>query len=259
MRTLVKRFISKIIRKKIFFPFWEKLNRLTFYGMNYGVASGYADYSGELYIIKKLKKDLKKGVIFDVGANVGDWSKFVIKEYQGVQYQLHMFEPSEKTFMELKKNIPLQNHFFYHRIGLGDQVGNFEIYYDYETQGSTSLIKKGSKHSEKIKMETLDSFCLKNAIESIDFLKMDIQGYEFQVLKGAKKMLEKGKIHRIQFELDESCIENRIFFKDFWDLLHVDFDLYQSLFDGLKKIENYHFTLENYRCMNYLAIRKIKC
>lgn len=191
-----------------------------------------------------------------MGANIGDWSKFLINEYQGCQYQLHLFEPSEKTFQKLKENIPPEEQHKHHCLGLGDSNGELDIYYDYETQGSASLIKGEAKYSEKIRIETLDFFCSKNGIETIDFLKMDIQGYEFQVLKGAKKMLQNGKIHRIQFELDEPCIDNRIYFKDFWELLHLDFDLNQSLFDGLKKIEKYHFTMENYRCMNYLAIKK---
>ena len=59
---MIKQFISKIIRNKVFYPFWKKLNSLSQYGMNFGVASGYADYSGELYIIKKLKKELEHGV-----------------------------------------------------------------------------------------------------------------------------------------------------------------------------------------------------
>ena len=76
----MKKVISKLIRNKYLFPFWKFLNKLSFYGMNYGVASGYANYSGELFIIKYLKGSLNNGVIFDVGANIGDWSKFFIKE-----------------------------------------------------------------------------------------------------------------------------------------------------------------------------------
>ena len=89
--------ISKIIRNKIFFPFWKYLNALSQYGMNFGVASGYADYSGELHIMKKVKKDMKGGVVFDIGANIGDWSKFIIDEYKDTEYKLYVFEPSLVT------------------------------------------------------------------------------------------------------------------------------------------------------------------
>jgi len=98
--------LSKIIRNKIFYPFWKKLSSLSMYGMNFGVASGYADYSGELYIIQTIKKGLPAGgIVFDIGANVGDWSKFVAKEYKGLDYNLYMFEPSSSAFKQLQQNI----------------------------------------------------------------------------------------------------------------------------------------------------------
>ena len=69
-------------------------------------------------------------------------------------------------------------------------------------------------------------------------------------------MLDGGNIKFIQFEFDEPNIENRVFFKDFWNLLQKNDDIYHSLYNGLIKIEKYHYELENFNCMNYLAIRK---
>lgn len=248
--------ISKILRNKIFYPFWKFLNRLSLYGMNFGVASGYADYSGELYIIKHLKNDLVNGVIFDIGANVGDWSKFVIEEYRDITYKLYMFEPSLVTFQQLKNNIAELNDRFLYAIGFGDKKENLQIFYDNAAQGSASILMKGAKFSEEIQIETIDSFCKENSIEQIDFLKMDVQGYEYNILLGAKEMLKNGKIKYIQFEFDEPNIESRIFFKDFWELLHGEYNIYHSLYNGLVKIEKYHYELENYSCMNYLAVKK---
>ena len=253
---MIKQIISKILRDKIFYPFWKFLNKLSLYGMNFGVASGYADYSGELYIIKQLKKDLVDGIIFDIGANVGDWSRFVIEEYKDIFYKLYMFEPSLLTFKQLKSNIAESNNKFLYPIGFGDKKDNLQIFYDNEAQGSASILMKGAKFSEEIKIETIDDFCKENSIVQIDFLKMDVQGYEYNILLGAKEMLGRGKIKYIQFEFDEPNIENRIFFKDFWELLHGEYDIYHSLYNGLVKIEKYHYELENFSCMNYLAVKK---
>ena len=248
--------LSKILRNKRFYPFWKKLNALSSYGMNFGVASGYADYSGELHIIKQLKKDLVNGVIFDIGANVGDWSKFVIEEYQDIPYQLYMFEPSLVTFEQLKNNTSQTKSIFLYPIGFGDKKEKLQIFYDNEAQGSASILMKNAKFSEEIQIETIDGFCKEHNIERIDFLKMDVQGYEYNILLGAKEMLKSEKIKYIQFEFDEPNIENRIFFKDFWELLHAEYDIYHSLYNGLVKIEKYHYELENFSCMNYLAIKK---
>ena len=252
----MKQILSKIIRNKNLYYFWKKINALSQYGMNFGVASGYANYSGELYIIKKLKNDIKNGVIFDVGANVGDWSKFLVDEYKDINYKLYMFEPSIKAFNKLEKNIRKDNSHYCFLLGFGDKKESLKIFYDSDAQGSASIIMKEGKFSEDIQIETIDQFCKEKEITKIDFLKMDVQGYEYNILLGAKDMLKSGAIKYIQFEFDEPNIENRIFFKDFWVLLNNQYDLYHSLYNGLVKIEEYHYSLENFSCMNYLAIKK---
>jgi len=255
LKLMMKKVISKIIRDKRFYSFWKYVNKLSYYGMNFGVASGYADYSGELYIIKKLKKSLVEGVIFDIGANVGEWSNFIIDEYKDIDYKLYLFEPSLVTFNKLKENIKSRKNVSMFPIGFGDRTETLKLFYDNETQGSASILKKG-KYFEDIQIETIDNFCKENNISTIDFLKMDVQGYEYNILSGAKEMLKKGRIKYIQFEFDEPNVENRVFFKDFWELLNKKYDIFHSLYNGLIKIEKYHYELENFRCMNYLAVNK---
>ncbi len=253
---MLKQFISKVIRNKVFYPFWKRLNILSQYGMNFGVASGYADYSGELYIMKKLKKELENGVIFDIGAHVGDWSSSLINEYSDLNYILYMFEPSVKTYNKLIENIDESKNKKCHNIGFGDKEEVLTIHYDSVDQGNASILSKNTKYSEEVNITTIDSFCIQNDIKCVDFIKMDVQGYEYNILEGASDFLASGKIKFIQFEFDEPNIENRMFFRDFWNLLNDKYYIYHSLFNGLIQIKDYDYTLENYRCMNYLAIKK---
>ena len=110
--------------------------------MNYGVASGYANYSEEVFIIKHLKHNLNGVVIFDVGANIGDWSKFFIKECTNIQYKLHLFEPSKFTFQTLKSN--LDGNYNFHQIGFGDKNEKLKLFYDNKEQGSASIFNLNS-------------------------------------------------------------------------------------------------------------------
>ncbi len=253
---MIKQLVSRILRDKSLYSFWKYLNRLSLYGMNFGVASGYADYSGELYIIKQLKKNMTNGFIFDIGANIGDWSKFVIEEYKDINYKLYMFEPSETAYKKMVQRISSSDDIKQFKLGFGDKSETIKIYFDNEAQGSAGAFIKNSKYSENIEIDTIDNFCQINNIEKIGFLKMDVQGYEYNILVGAKNMLKNGNIKYIQFEIDEPNIENRIFFKDFWNLLHKDYKIYHSLYNGLIEIQEYHYSIENFSCMNYLAIKR---
>jgi len=100
----------------------------------------------------------------------------------------------------------------------------------------------------------LDNFCEKNHIDFIDMLKMDVEGHEFRVLQGSKRMLENRKINYIQFEFGGSNIDSRTYFKDFYDLLKKDYTIYRVLADGIRPIGQYNEMLhEIFTTINYLA------
>ena len=63
----------------------------------------------------------------------------------------------------------------------------------------------------------------------IDLLKIDTEGNEFNVLKGAKKLFEFNKIKAIHFEFNQMNIVSKSSFKDFWDLLNENFIFYRIL------------------------------
>lgn len=197
----------------------------------------------------------KDATIFDVEANVGDWSRATLNIFNSESISLYMFEPLEATFKILKRNIRDNTRCFYVNTALGDKEGVLNLSYDFESQGSAGVFLNGLK-TEKVNVTTLNEYCLKNEIKKIDFLKMDVQGYEYQILHGADMFIKNRLIDFIQFEIDETCINNRIFFKDFWLLLNNNYKIYHSLYNGLVEIKNYDASLENFRCMNYLAILK---
>ena len=256
----IKTILSKVIRDRRLYPLWVFLNRLCLYGMNYEVSSGYADYSGELFVIRTLKKYLSQDdnvIVFDVGANIGDWSKFVISEYKNIDYTLHMFEPSSSTFKMLTSNIEETKQVKFCKNAFGDKAGESTIFYDYDMQGSASIINdQDFTHSEKITIDTVDSYCEKQKIKRINFLKMDVQGYEYNVLVGAQKMIAENNIDFIQFEFDSPNIENKVYFKDFYKLLSDDYTIYKILLNGFVEIKDYHYKLETFMCLNYLAVNK---
>ena len=104
--------------------------------------------------------------------------------------------------------------------------------------------------------KTLDGFCAEHDIQEIGYLKIDVEGHELSVLRGAQGMLSKKRVRFVQFEFGEANIDSRTFMRDFFELLGADFEFYRIVSDGLYKVSTYHSNLEVFATINYLAVRK---
>ena len=107
-------------------------------------------------------------------------------------------------------------------------------------------------------LKTLDDFCAENEVTEIGYLKIDVEGHELNVLRGAHRMLEEGRIRFVQFEFGEANIDSRTFVRDFFEVLGPDFDLYRIVSNGLRKIPTYHPGLEVFATINYLAAKRFQ-
>lgn len=110
------------------------------------------------------------------------------------------------------------------------------------------------EHDEDVQVSTLDAFCAVEGISRIDLLKIDVEGLEFAVLTGAKKLIDASAINAIQFEFGVGNFEARTFFRDFFDLLGDRYDFYRIVSDGLRRVPRYHSELEQHAAINYLAV-----
>ncbi|MBK8024283.1 MAG: FkbM family methyltransferase [Chloroflexi bacterium] len=61
----------------------------------------------------------------------------------------------------------------------------------------------------QVKVDTLDDYCARNAVESIDYLKIDVEGYEMEVMLGAESLLSSGQIGLIHFEYGDQWMNAR--------------------------------------------------
>ncbi|MFT5884497.1 MAG: FkbM family methyltransferase [Arcticibacterium sp.] len=246
--------------KKSFQPFYRKLHSLSLRGLNYGIVG-----SGEEHVLGIVKNVLNKDsglTLFDVGANVGTYTKILLKNFPS-ESQVYSFEPAKSTFAELKKNytregVHLQN------LGLGKKNETIKLYIDKPNSTLASAFKRdlighSFENYDAMDVQTLDYFCKENNIEKIDFLKIDVEGFDLNVLLGASELLKGQKISVIQFEFGGTQIEPRLFLKDFWDVLSEKYNIARVLKDGLEPIETYHQRIENFSYANYLAIHKSLC
>jgi hypothetical protein len=109
--------------------------------------------------------------------------------------------------------------------------------------------------AEEVRLRTLDAFCKEQCLSRIDFLKLDVEGNELNVLRGATRMIEAGAIGMIQFEFGEAQIGSRTFFRDIYGFLSPHYTVHRILGMGLSAVlEAYDVILEVYRTTNYLAM-----
>ncbi len=246
-----------ILGNKYFQSFFEFLFKVALKGMNYD-RGHVPELSGEKYVLQFIKNQSQGSALnlFDVGANKGQYAQLA-HTIMGEQCTIFAFEPSSKAFEYLaQQNFPIKAF----HLGVGSSKHTAQVYYDQEGSVRASMYPNSYSHtnthldkSQSIQLTTIDSFCMENQIAKIDFLKIDVEGHEIEVLKGASEMLEKGAIKYIQFEFGNIAVESRIFLKDFFIIL-TDYKIYRILQNGLHPI-HYHEQHEIFLTTNYLAIR----
>ncbi|MFT4525453.1 MAG: FkbM family methyltransferase [Bacteroidia bacterium] len=259
---MMKQSLARIMRSPAFQPMWEKLYHLAKIGMNYWGGSSIAE-SGERYAMDFVKKELsdgREGVVFDVGANLGQYASELIDRFP--DREIHSFEPSAKTILRLNETVAtaLKNgRIKTHNLGFGSKAETLTLYAEGDFAATASIHGAVGRDVEKlvqeqIKIERLDEFCDANSIDRIAFLKIDVEGHELEALKGAKGMIEEDRVDFIQFEFGEFHMDAQCYFRDFWQLLTPRYSIYRILPKGLRKIDHYSTNHEVFNTINYLAI-----
>ncbi len=200
------------------------------------------------------------GCVFDVGANIGNWTKNVLGINPDVA--IHCFEPSKATFNKLKEkqwpsNVVLNN------VGIGEVEGTMDLCIVDEGSGLNSLYpRKGveqalSNKKESVQITTIDDYCAKNEISRIDLIKVDVEGHELSVFKGMSQMLERGLVKKIQFEYGGCNLDARVYLGDIWEFLEqYGFNFYKIHPNQIRFVEKYRQSLETFRYSNYICIKE---
>jgi FkbM family methyltransferase len=244
-------------------PAFVLLNKALFYLGSRGL--GLKNFrndalSGERYVLKEHVPSQGAPVVFDIGANTGDWSRMVIAHSPNAQ--LHLFEPQPRLAATLSQAFVNAR---VNACGTGDVSGVLDLYDYAELGGSehaTMLpnviegIHFGKSSHQQVKIIRLADYCRANEIERIDFLKVDVEGYELKTLHGCGDLILDGMIAKIQFEFNEMNIASRAFMTDFFALLAPKYRLYRMLPSSLLPLDQKTCWInEQFTYQNILAIR----
>jgi len=263
---LISRFYSFLFSKK----YLQNLNNVFF---NLTIkAKGYSNYgslyeTGELSFIKLISKFNPK-LSIDVGANVGNFSKILL---QYTNTKVIAFEPLPEAFKILKgisdKN---NNRFFPYNYGLGKKRSKSKLFYNNKYSQLATYNKNYSKvtffNNDKPKkivtnISSLDQFYYQNKnffLENgLDFIKIDVEGNEYNVLEGAKNTINKFQPNFIQIEINSYNIFSNHSL-NFISKALPNYKIFQILpYDsGLKKVNSDHPVFNLFYLSNFVFINK---
>lgn len=204
-------------------------------------------------------------VVFDAGANVGDWSGSLLdmaSRNNNFNVALHAFEPCLATFKKLGASIDrYRDSYKIHpaHMALSNAPGTMALNVVADGAGTNSLyrhIDLEIDRQESIILSTVDIYSHEHGINHIGFLKIDTEGHDYSVIEGAREMLEKGAIDMIQFEYSHRWIIPRHFLRDVFELLQpYGFRIGKITPEGIEFYDEWHFELESFREGNYLACK----
>jgi FkbM family methyltransferase len=144
-------------------------------------------------------------IVFDVGANVGQSAKIYLARFPSSH--IYCFEPVINTFHQLQKNLKDNERIDCYQLALGSSKSRGTMV----MQGSSdNFFLSGMSReespmnsdvtTESVDIVTLDEFCHSKRIDQINYLKIDTEGGDLEVLKGAVNMLTAQRIDLVEVE-----------------------------------------------------------
>jgi len=228
----------------------------------YGQGIGFAG-KADRAVLKHLRRSgTNPLVVFDVGANRGEFVQLALTELAPRGLTIHAFEPSKKAFAKLSQRFRNRNEIVLNNVALGDEAGEQLLYCDVAGSELSSLYPRRTEHhgirmtsSEQVQVERLDGYCLARGILRIDLLKLDVEGHELRVLEGAAQMFEQRTIGMVSFEFGGCNIDSRIFLRDFFHFFEAHGMRLARVtgFGSLHPIPRYDEGLEQFRTTCFVA------
>lgn len=176
------------------------------------------DRNGERRLLEAMAR-LSPRTVFDVGANVGDWSLVAAQLMPAAH--IHCFELSPRTWRTLSARVQGER-FTVNNCGMGDRDGSIR-FKDYGENSTVNTILSNAtyhddRHAAVVSEATIvtgDTYCRQHGIDSIDLLKIDVEGADHLVLAGFERMLGACAIRVVQFEYGYTHGDAKFLMRDF--------------------------------------------
>jgi FkbM family methyltransferase len=155
--------------------------------------------------IQRLMPTDKPAVLFDIGANFGQ----SVRTFKSLfpTSLIHSFEPSPTVYEQLVEKVKDYDDLHINNLAVGSACGE-QTFLENSQSEMSSFLRPGQLGWGKVEKETLvkvvtlGDYCESNQIPFISLLKIDTQGYELEVLKGAQTLMREDRIQMIYLEVN---------------------------------------------------------
>ena len=219
-RFILWKFIKALKLSNFKYSLWDDrliyLNHDSFQSM-WIMYNYWVDWE-EFNLIKNIVKPQDQ--VFDIGANMGYYSIWFSK-FISLSGKIHSFEPDISNFKRLKKNVLLnKNNEIFNLNNKAVSDLNGELTFTTGLDGENHISNDQSISRTHVVSITLDEYCEKNQIKKLNYVKIDVEGFEYSVLKGAESLLSEQKISIIQLEINQTIINSNKSIADIINLLN---------------------------------------
>jgi FkbM family methyltransferase len=213
---------KRIIKKPVIINLDNKTKYIAYPNTPMGSFPIYARiYDSEkiLFLRKVLKSS---GIMIDVGANMGIYSLLLKDKFDF----FILFEPIKETASICEANLNLNRvKYKMFEMAVGNEKGSvgFSLKSDFDT--TAKIDNKEGIYT--VNIDKLDNIIKKEYYSKINFIKIDVEGFELEVLKGAENLIDKSSVKIIQFErLKTTPLEPilKIFKKHGWEVFTLNKD-----------------------------------
>ena len=233
--------------------------------------SGEKEASQAIIAFLRSRNQQKRLIAFDIGANSGDWTLQMANTATNID--IHSFEPNTNlraALISALEQCPSDSNGIstvVNMFGLYSATGKQVLYVNGESSEQATLSSSASKgcfensiYSQEVKTLRGDEDCAAKAIYSIDYLKIDTEGTELEVLKSFGGLVGNGMIGFVQFEYGNASFYTGASMMKFFEILGDNYILARILPEGLEIASKYDSSLETFQWCNYLAVhRQYKC
>ena len=222
-----------------------------------GKGNGWYSIDKEVKSAVSLIQD-RRGTIIDVGGNAGEYSARIRALLPDAE--IHVFEPSRTNIDKLRKRFASDAKVVLQPYALSDRVSSAVLYADAPGSGLGSLTQRQLahhglefKHSETVEAIRFEDYWKAQlGSRRIAFAKIDVEGHELTVLRGFGDAIN--HVDLVQFEFGGTCIDTRIFLRDFWYFFKEhDFEIYRITPFRLQHLHKYSEADECFITTNFLA------